>query len=210
MARFDVFLLEGVRFGWRGATYALVAKNLGLVAQANHLRLPQGAERLPLDMTQEEFAREVAELPIRWRAFLWLLRPLLWAVTLSEAGRHAVWDSFSRESHTRSVRRVEGPMDALIKTKRDSAMCRRLQDFVEDPIRRERAAPVAVVAGAAHMPALYATLSECGYEKGNVRWFEVLDGLTVPSRQTDGRARSTNAATDESARRVAPPEESNE
>jgi len=27
------------------------------------------------------------------------------------------------------------------------------------------------------MPALYATLRQCGFEKRAVRWFEVLDGL---------------------------------
>jgi hypothetical protein len=44
------------------------------------------------------------------------------------------------------------------------------------------------------MPALYLTLRSCGYEKGgSVRWFEVLDGVTVPSRSTDGRARSADA-----------------
>lgn len=37
------------------------------------------------------------------------------------------------------------------------------------------------------MPALYVTLRDCGYQKGTVRWFEVLDGVQVPSRSTDGR-----------------------
>jgi hypothetical protein len=70
-------------------------------------------------------------------------------------------------------------------------MCDVLRAVVQDPVRIRGAEPIAVVAGAAHMPALYMTLRSCGYEKGSVRWFEVLEGVTVPSRSTDGRARNT-------------------
>ena len=65
-----------------------------------------------------------------------------------------------------------------------------LRAVSQDPDRIAAAQPIAVVAGAAHMPALYLTLRSCGYEKGTVRWFEVLDGVTVPSRSTNGRART--------------------
>lgn len=195
LRRFRVFLLEGVRWpGWRGPLYDLAARNLGLVSQRAHLRFPFDAERLPLDMTEAEFTREASVLPVHWRLFLWLLRPILWAVTSTEAGRHCVWDSFSKQSYVRGVRDVEGPLDKLIKTKRDRAMCDRLRDFVQDPLRIKQGSPVAVVAGAAHMPALYVTLRDCGFEKGSVRWFEVLDGLKVPSRGTDGRASPEGAA----------------
>jgi hypothetical protein len=195
LGRFRVFLLEGVRMrGWRGPLYDLAARNLGLVTQREHLRLPSDAERLPLDMTEAEFTQQARTLPIYWRLFLWLLRPILWAVTFTEGGRHRVWDSFSKESYVRGIRNVDGPLDRLIKTKRDLAMCDRLRQFVEDPTRLRQAAPLAVVAGAAHMPALYVTLRDCGFEKGSVRWFEVLEGLEVPSRGTDGRAFSEGAA----------------
>jgi hypothetical protein len=66
-------------------------------------------------------------------------------------------------------------------------MCDVLRTVAQDPARIAAAHPIAVIAGAAHMPALYLTLRGCGYEKGSVRWFEVLDGVTVPSRSTDGR-----------------------
>lgn len=189
LGRFRVFLLEGVRWrGWRGPLYDLAARNLGLVTQRDHLRFPPGAERLPLDMTEPEFRRGAGALPIHWLLLLWLLRPILWAVTATKAGRHGVWDSFSKESYVRGVRDIDGPLDELIKTKRDGAMSDRLREFVRDPLRIEQGSPVAVVAGAGHMPALYLTLRECGFEKGSVRWFEVLDGLRVPSRGTAGRA----------------------
>jgi hypothetical protein len=67
-------------------------------------------------------------------------------------------------------------------------MSSRLRAFVQDPSRVEQAAAIAVVAGAGHMPVLYLTLRECGFEKGAVRWFEVLEGLKVPSKSTTGRA----------------------
>jgi hypothetical protein len=192
LKRFRVLLLEGVRWrGWRRPLYDLAARNLGLVTQREHLLLPADAERLLLDMTEAEFAREAGALPLRWRLLLLLLRPVLWAVTLTEAGRHRVWDSFSKESYVRVRRDVERPLADLIKTKRDRAMSGRLREFVQDPLRIEQGSPVAVVAGAGHMPALYLTLRECGFEKGSVRWFEVLEGLRVPSRATDGRASST-------------------
>ncbi len=144
LGRFRVFLLEGVRWrGWRGPLYDLAARNLGLVTQREHLRLPSDAERLPLDMSEPEFKQEAGALPIHWRVLLWLLRPILWAVTSTEAGRHSVWDSFSKESYVRGVRDVDGPMEKLIK----------------------QGSPVAVVAGAGHMPALYLTLRDCGFEK---------------------------------------------
>ncbi len=189
LRRFRVLLLEGVRLrGWRAPLYDLAARNLGLVTQREHLHLPSDAECLRLDMTEPEFAEEASALPIHWRLLLWGLRPVLWAVTSTEAGRHSVWDSFSRRRFVRSIKDVETPLDRLLKTKRDRAMAARLREFAQDPCRIERGSPAAVVAGAGHMPALYATLRDCGFEKGSVRWFEVLDGLRVPSRGTNGRA----------------------
>jgi len=191
LRRFRVFLLEGVRWsGWRGPLYDLAASNLGLVTQREHLHLPPDAERLPLDMAEAEFTQEARALRLHWRLLLWFLRPILWAATSTEAGRHSVWDTFSKKSYVRGVRDVDGPLEELIKTKRDRAMSGRLRAFVQDPLRIRQGAPIAVVAGAGHMPALYLTLRDCGFEKGNVRWFEVLDGLRVPSKTTDGRASS--------------------
>ena len=190
LERFRVFLLEGVR--WRtlsGSVYGLAARNLGLVAQHDHLRLPADAERLPMDMDAAGFARALRELPLRSRLVMQFLRPVLWAATLTEAGRHLVWDSISREGHAQSLQQdQDAPVMQLIRSKRDRAMCDRLRRFVEDPTRIAAGQPVAVIAGASHMPALYATLRECGFQKGSVRWFEVLDGLTIPSRGTPGRA----------------------
>lgn len=188
LTRFRVFLLEGVRSrGFRGPLYDLAARNLRLVTQRNHLTLPPGAERLPLDMTGDEFEREVKAVPLHWRLALWLLRPILWALTSTAAGRHAAWDSFSERTHRATRDERDTPLDELILTKRDRAMSDRLRAFVEDPRRQAAAEPVAVIAGAAHMPALYATLRACGFRKGTQRWFEVLEGVVVPSRSTDGR-----------------------
>lgn len=189
LRRFRIFLLEGVRWrGWRRPLYDLAAQNLGLVTQREHLRLPPDSERLPLDMTEAEFSRQAGELPVHYQLLLRFLRPVLWAVTSTESGRHHVWDSFSKESYVRGLQDDERPLDQLIKTKRDKAMCERLHGFVREPLRVSQGSPVAVIAGAGHMPALYLTLRACGFEKGSVRWFEVLDGLRVPSRSTDGRA----------------------
>jgi hypothetical protein len=139
-------------------------------------------------MTEAEFTREAGALPFHWRLLLRFLRPLFWVFTATEGGRHAVWDSFSKESYVRDVQDTEKPLERLIKTKRDRAMSDRLRQFVEDPVRIKQASPVAVIAGAGHMPALYATLRDRGYEKGSVRWFEVLEGMHVSSRSGDGRA----------------------
>ena len=113
---------------------------------------------------------------------------MLWAATLTDAGRHLVWDSISKKAHARSLQDPDTPVMQLVRSKRDLVMCDRLRRFVEDPARIAAGQPVAVIAGAAHMPALYATLRDCGFQKGSVRWFEVLDGLTIPSRGTPGRA----------------------
>ena len=186
--RFRVFLLEGVRWrGFRGPLYDLAARNLGLAAQQDRLQLPPGAERVPLDMSEGDFTLRASALPMPWRLSLRLLRPILWVVTATTPGRHAVWDAISKDSYVRGLRNVEGPLDQLIKTDRDRAMSACLRSFAQERRRIDEAQPVAVVAGAAHMPALYETLRECGYEKRNVRWFEVLDGISVPSRRTDGR-----------------------
>jgi hypothetical protein len=192
LTRFRIFLLEGVRLrGWKGDLYDLVARNLGLVTQRTHLNLPRETERHALDMTEAEFQEEAKRLPLLWWLALRFLRPILWAVSSTEGGRHRLWDSFSKRSYTQRLRDREEPLSELIQTKRDKAMSTRLREFVQDPCRTGKGQAVAVVAGAAHMPALYATLRECGFEKGSVRWFEVLEGLQVPSRGTDGRARQT-------------------
>jgi hypothetical protein len=192
LKRFRVLLLEGVRWRWRTQLYDLAAHNLGLVTQRTHLHLPDPSERLLLDMTAAEFGREAGRLPIRWRLVLWFLRPILWVMTSTDSGRHRVWDTFSKARHVRALRDRDGPLDELIKTKRDQVMSRCLREFVQDPLRVTNGGGVAVIAGAAHMPALYATLRQCGFEKAGVRWFEVLDGLTIPSRGTSGKARPTN------------------
>jgi len=101
-----------------------------------------------------------------------------------------LWDAISKEKYARKRQAVDTPLTQLIQDKRDRAMCDVLRVVAQDPARIDVAQPIAVVAGAAHMPALYLTLRSCGYEKGTVRWFEVLDGVTVPSRSTDGRART--------------------
>jgi len=189
LGRFRVFLLEGVRWrGWKGPLYDLAARNLGLVAQEQHLRLPIGSERLALDMSEAEFTREARALPPQWRALLWFLRPVLWAVTATEIGRQSIWDSFSRASYIRDLRDPESPLKELIKTKRDRVMSEKLRAFVQDPARTQQGGLVAVVAGAAHMPVLYRTLRDCGFEKGTVRWFEVLEGVKVPPRGSGGNS----------------------
>jgi len=188
LARFPVFLLEGVRWrGWKGPLYDLAARNLGLACQEQHLRLPAGSERLALDMSEAEFTREARALPLRWRALLWFLRPVLWAFTSTELGRRGVWDSFSRASYIRNLRDADSPLTKLIRTKRDRVMSEQLRAFVQDPARTQRGGLVAVVAGAAHMPVLYRTLRDCGFEKGSVRWFDVLEGVKVPPRGSEGR-----------------------
>jgi hypothetical protein len=190
LRRFRVFLLEGVRWkGLRGPLYDLAARNIGLSAQEVRLRLPEGSERLSLDMSEVEFTREAKALPFHWRLFLRFIRPLFWVISSTASGRHALWDVLSKESYARKRQRGEVPLFALILTKRDKAMCDVLRSVVQDPERIRVAEPIAVLAGAAHMPALYRTLRDCGYEKGTVRWFEVLEGVIVPSRSTDGRVR---------------------
>lgn len=190
LRRFRIFLLEGVRWkGLRGPLYDSAARNVGLVTQSARLRLPEGAERLSLDMSEVEFTHEASALPLHWRLVLRFLRPVLWAITLTASGRHALWDAISKEKYARKRQAADTPLSQLIKDKRDRAMSDVLRAVSEDPDRIAAAQPIAVVAGAAHMPALYLTLRSCGYEKGTVRWFEVLDGVTVPSRSTDGRAR---------------------
>jgi hypothetical protein len=193
LRRFRVFLLEGVRWRWKGPLYDLAARNLGLATQKTHLHLPDHSERLPLDMTAVEFGREAERLPMRWRLFLRLVRPILWALTSTKTGRDHVWDVFAKERYVRALRERDAPLEELIKTKRDKVMSARLREFVQDPFRITSGCRVAVVAGAGHMPALYATLRQCGFEKGSVRWFEVLDGLTIPSPGADGKARRTVA-----------------
>jgi hypothetical protein len=194
LRRFHVFLLEGVRWkGLRGPLYDLAARNVGLVSQRERLRLPEGAERLSLDMSEVEFTREAGALPLHWRLLLRFLRPVLWVVTLTASGRHALWDAISKEKYARRRQAANTPLEQLIKDKRDRAMCDVLRTVAQDPARIAAAHPIAVIAGAAHMPALYLTLRGCGYEKGSVRWFEVLDGVTVPSRSTDGRVTNADA-----------------
>jgi hypothetical protein len=194
LRRFQVFLLEGVRWkGLRGPLYDLAARNVGLVSQRERLRLPEGAERLSLDMSEVEFTREAGALRLHWRLLLRFLRPVLWAVTLTASGRHAVWDAISKEKYARRRQAADTPLEQLIKDKRDRRMCDVLRAVAQDPVRIRVAHPIAVVGGAAHMPALYLTLRSCGYEEGSVRWFEVLDGVIVPSRSTNGRARSADA-----------------
>jgi hypothetical protein len=193
--RFRVFLLEGVPWpGFRRPLYDLAAHNLGLVPQHEALLIPRDAERIPLDMSPAEFAAQAAVLPVASRLMLLLLRPLLWATTATSASRSAAWRVFSKGSYVRGLRDPEGPLDQLIRTKRDRAMAASLRAFVEDP-RRGADTQAAVVAGAMHMPALYATLRACGYLRGSVRWFEVLDGLTIPSAGTDGRATPSGGRT---------------
>jgi hypothetical protein len=190
--RFQVFLLEGVRWrGLRGPLYDLAAKNLGLVTQRIHLKVPPGAERIPLDMSQEEFTRELQHVPLHWRLALQFLRPILWAITSTTAGRHAAWDVFSRSGYLQERQDSDPPYRELILNKRDKEMCQRLRTFAVDPQRRSKDLNAAVVAGPSHMPALYSTLRDCGYIPGTQRWFEVLEGVLVPSRSTDGRAHST-------------------
>lgn len=192
LRRFRVFLLEGIRWkGFRGPLYDLAARNVGLVTQRARLRLPEGAERLSLDMSAIDFTREAGALPLHWRLLLRFLRPVLWAATSTASGRHALWDAISKERYARKRQATETPLSQLIKNKRDKAMCDVLRAVVQDPVRIRAAEPIAVIAGAAHMPALYMTLRSCGYEGGSVRWFEVLEGVTVPSRSTDGKAKKT-------------------
>jgi hypothetical protein len=95
LSRFHVFLLEGVRWrGWRGPLYDLAARNLGMVSQEKHLHIPSGGERLLLDMSEADFRREAHALPIHWWLLLRLIRPVLWAISLTEGGRQAMWQQF--------------------------------------------------------------------------------------------------------------------
>jgi hypothetical protein len=93
------------------AFYDLAARNVGLVTQQARLRLPEGAERLSLDMSEVEFTREADALPLHWRLFLRFIRPFLWAVTLTAAGRHALWDAISKEKYARKRQAPETPFD---------------------------------------------------------------------------------------------------
>ena len=133
LSRFRVFLLEGVRYrGWRRPLYDLIARNMGVVTQSDRLILPDGSERVPLDMTAEEFARDARELPIGWRLALRFLRPLLWLLTATAAGRDARWTSWGRR-RSRSEDDDERPLMELILTKRDRVMSESLRRLACDP-----------------------------------------------------------------------------
>jgi hypothetical protein len=124
LRRFGIFLLEGVRWkGFRGPLYDLAARNVGLVTQRARLQLPEGAERLSLDMSEVEFTREASALPWHWRLVLRFLRPVLWAITLTASGRHRLWDAISKEKYARRRQAADTPLSQLIKDKRDRAMC---------------------------------------------------------------------------------------
>lgn len=191
LRRFQVFLLEGVSLrGLRGPLYDLVARNLGLVTQQDHLEVPREGERVRLDMSDDDFTRHARMMPVRSYLLLLLVRPVLWGITLTATGRDASWSVFAR-ARTPADPGEEAPFERLILTKRDRAMSDVLRAFAKDPWRIREARPAAVIAGAAHMPALCATLRDCGYRKGRVRWFEVLDGLEIPAKGGDGRARAS-------------------
>src|SRR5437867_7906886 len=119
-----------------------------MFTQRAWLRLPEGVERLSLDMSEVEFTREIGAIPTHWRLLLRFLRPFLWAVTSTGSGRHALCDAISKEKYVRKLQMVETPLSHLIKNERDRAMCDVLRTVVEDPVRIRAAEPIAVIAGA--------------------------------------------------------------
>jgi hypothetical protein len=82
--RFDFILYEGVTWNkdnTKDPMYDWAAKSLGLVAQADHLKLPSEICSFNIDMPSGEFRDEFNKIPVGWRLLLIFLRPLLWLST---------------------------------------------------------------------------------------------------------------------------------
>jgi hypothetical protein len=169
-------LVEGVTWRLGDAKrplYDLAARNLGLAAQEQALRIPTSANKINLDMSRSEFRTRFFALPLRYVAMFLFIRPLLWILTLPKPLRIQV-----RHGLTRLARRYSRPRDTawhrLIVGARDRRIVENLDKFFRVHGKIDTTTYAAIIFGAGHLPAISDGLRRLGFQVGTRRWVEVL------------------------------------
>ncbi len=177
LKRCDFILYEGV--DWRKSKrrhhlYDLAARNLGLAAQENKLIFPQNAKAVNIDMPSQEFRTRFEHIPFRYRLLLLFLRPILWGITKVPAIKAEIKKHLIVWNDHRHVYNEEDELEKLICTERDKCIVTNIDHFFHDHIHCEKTSFVAVVFGAAHMPAISHCLRRLGFRPGTRKWIEMV------------------------------------
>jgi len=181
LARCRYALVEGV--SWRlgdakHPLYDLAARNLGLAAQEQALRIPPGVAKINIDMKRSEFRERLFALPWRWLLVIVLLRRILWLLTLPPAWRPQALRALL---HPRKRSEVGStPMGRLLLGGRDRRIVENLEAFHREYGQTEEPQYAAIIFGARHMPAIGEGLRRLGFQPGSRRWVEV---LRVPAKE---------------------------
>jgi hypothetical protein len=174
LARCRYALVEGV--SWRlgdekHPLYDLAARNLGLAAQEQALRIPPGVVKVNIDMKRSEFRERLFALPWRWILLLVLLRRLLWLLTLPPSFRREAFRLMLRTKRHSELGTT--PLGRVIVAGRDLRIVANLEAFHREHGQTAEGEYAAIVFGAHHMPAISGRLRRLGYQPGSRRWVEV-------------------------------------
>ncbi|MEX0302876.1 MAG: hypothetical protein AB3N24_10665 [Leisingera sp.] len=177
----DVLLFEGVKspvvqhltrsYRWTDGG------RLGLVTQP---RLPAGtgrAERVHADVTREEFEAAWKQLPLPIRAYFFAAAPLVgvrrrYFTTRESLAKGCNVDDLSSRKRWLHWDAETALFQDVLLHQRDTRLCERLVHLLE----REEHASIAIMYGAAHMPAVTRTLFEhARYRPAASEWMTVFE-----------------------------------
>lgn len=182
LADCDLIVLEGIKGkSWRASMLLLAyrfaprRRRNGLVEQTSANVLPPGVPVLAPDVSAVEAMDELRKLP-RWLYWPLLLSAPVMGLVFALRGPRAFLDPDLTVEDLPSTARAEwladNELDHALLDRRDAQLLTALARIHED--RWQEPITVAVVYGAAHMPAVvYGLLDTYGYRPRDGEWFTV-------------------------------------
>jgi len=187
LARADLIVAEGVKHGGSGSvlvtaltmSYRVMRFNrrTELVSQ-DHLRLRDlGVPIVAPDVSSAELRTAWRRVPLAERAAVWTLLPAVMATRLL-GGTGAIWtramEQHDLPSSAEEEELLDSPMTEALGGERDDRLLATLQELHET--RRQEKIEIAVVYGAAHVPAIVSFLTtRCGYRARSAEWLTITD-----------------------------------
>lgn len=154
-------------------SYTRIAKKAGLVAQSNELKIEDDVKRIYIDIDKNEFEIGIKAISKNELRNVKIFKYILWSLTrkkiLDMLYSVCAYPDSSRiplinpDNHY-SYKHNKSPLDLLVTNTRDDCISRNLQEIIDCNKTREYRYDISVLFGDEHMPIIYKTLQNNGFD----------------------------------------------
>ena len=178
LKRFDLILFEGTtwhKYRMKRKMYDWFAKGLGLKTQRGNLVYPKNVEKINIDMPVEQFRKRFHNLYIKDRFLFYLIRPLLFIITLIYPKNEILEAMMRREILSERNYNDNHSKYYLILKQRDEYMCKQLDKVLTKYGKSGEMTYIAIVFGLSHMYSINEYLKKLKFRTGRKKWITAIN-----------------------------------